>query len=243
MIDFIEKALLKREDQDYFNDKTRVSASDIKTYYKNPCLYHNKVELKQTPDIKLGTAIHKFFLEDKTEDIVLPPQKKQIFEKIKTKHAYLFNHEDFKESYKERVVEFSLEKVDCKAKIDIINTKKKFIIDIKTISKIESMEFMKKYISNYLYRLQLRFYQLALGKIEEDINRKDVCYKTYLLFLEKNEPFNYLFMKIDFFYQEDKMIQNFLERKRKNRLKNNLFEDYFHLNDRIMGKQYVTEAI
>ena len=161
-------------------DLPHYSASLLMTYEDNPSMVdYNKEHGKvQTPDMIFGKVLHKAILEnkefeEKKEDYLkmLTPARRQILENsllgVKNNETVQKVLQDAE--FIERTIVFDIqmrgEKLKCKSVIDLF-TKKGFLVEIKTIPKLEQMN---KKINDYRYDIQLAFYIEAIKSLGKEV--------------------------------------------------------------------------
>lgn len=209
------------ETTNYF-ERPEISNSDLKLIKKSihHYLYYKQNPTEPTPAMELGTAIHSYFLEPQkfeneyaiTDILDKRTKEYKAFYKankdkkiITSEFIELVNNinSNMPPTIKELMTDehnefecaliFDYSDIQCRAKLDIVNHKKRLIIDLKTC---DSVENLTKRIFDFEYYRQSKFYQLAVK------NALNLDYDFQFIFVETKPPFGTKLVEIDYDYSE-----------------------------------------
>ena len=184
--------IIKKDSNDYYHSHNSISASGLKEIYKKSVYHFLNRKFKESPAMKLGTAVHQAILEpDDFYDIYHVIDKidkrtkagKEEYEKQKNlaenkiilesdTHNIIkeilnsFREHKLAQHYCKGEIELSHylkhEGVDVRVRPDCINRISNFISDVKTCQD-NSPEVFKRDIYKWGYHLQAAFYMDMLG--------------------------------------------------------------------------------
>ncbi len=185
-----------KDSNEVYHSHDSISASGLKEIYKNSVYHFLKRKFKESPAMKLGTAVHQAILEphdfwniyhvnekiDKRTKAGKEAYQKQIEisdGKILLEHDVYEIIEAIKKDYKKNKlaqyyckgqIELShytkIDGVDVRTRPDCINNICNFISDVKTCQN-NSPQAFKKEVYNWGYHLQAAFYMDVCGGVDD----------------------------------------------------------------------------
>lgn len=172
-----------------------LNASRFKAFIRSPFHFKNQVDVEETEQMRIGTAIHTALLEPEKylstiaympecdrrtkegkqvakdfEDanagkLILKNDSEQIVARSVESVSQHYGWRELKKNqmHRETIIIGELFGIECKAKIDIIDTKERMIWDIKTCQDA-SREKFRYDVQDRLYWVQQAFYNMLVEK-------------------------------------------------------------------------------